>query len=102
MITLLGFLLQGATAAYLVYLGYHVQYEMYYVFLAAPLVFMLGQWMRRLSSRSSRRSRNLFQMIGDLISGYIIWLVATAILFAVGYAALHVLNQRPPEGAGRI
>jgi len=100
--TLVGLILQLGTAGYLVYLGYTVQYEMYYVFLAAPLVFMVGQWMRRMSSRSSRRSRGLFQMLGDLISGYIVGLVATAILFAVGYAALHVLNQRPPEGAGRI
>ena len=102
--TLLGFILQLGTAAYMVYLGYTFQYENYYIFLAAPLVFMLGQWMRRLSSRSNtrRQRRSFFQVISDLISGYIVGLVAVAVLFGIGYATMHVLDKRPPPGTGAM
>ncbi len=102
--TLLGFILQIGTAAYMVYLGYTVQYQDYYIFLAAPLVMMLGQWMRRLSSRSNtrRHSKSFFQIIGDLISGYIVGLVAVAVFFAIGYATMHVLDKRPPPGTGAM
>ena len=100
--TLLGFIIQIGMAGYLVYLGYNVQYHDYYIFLAAPLVFMLGQWMRKLSSKSHKRPpRSFFQLISDLISGYIIGLVATALLFGLGFAVMHVLAKRPPPGIGR-
>ena len=102
--TLLGFILQIGTAAYMVYLGYTVQYENYYIFLAAPLVMMLGQWMRKLSSRANSRRprRSFFQVIGDIISGYIVGLVAVAVFFAIGYATMHVLAKRPPPGTGAM
>ena len=100
--TMMGFLLQIATAGALGYIGYYQYWEFYPYFFLAPLALMLGQWMRRHSSRSSKKKRGFFQSIGDLFSGYFFGLVATAIFLGIGFGLLHILEMRPPEGAGRF
>jgi len=98
--TLLGYLLQLGIAGFLVYLGNTEQLNYIYL-LVAPVGFMIGRWMTKLSSRSTKPHRSFFQFIGDLISAYVIGLVATALLFGLGFALLHILNLRPPPGIGR-
>lgn len=99
---IIGFLVQVITAGFVGYLGYthQIQYE---VLAACPLGFMFGAFLSR-SGRSSGGApqHGFFAMIGNLITSYIIFAVATAICFGAGWVGVNALDLRPPEGAGRI
>lgn len=98
---IIGFLVQVMVAGFVGYLGYSHQIS-YEVLAACPLGFMFGTFLQRSGRSSGRGGSGFFATIGNLIASYIIFLIFTAICFGVGWAAVNVLELRPPEGAGRI
>ena len=95
-----GFLLQLLTAIWVVYLGF--VFDLNYIILAlAPFGFIFGHLIKTNARSSSKRRERGFNAITSFFSGYLVGLIAVAILFGVGYGLFHILEMRPPEGTGR-
>ena len=73
----------------------------YYILLISPLGFIIGGMMRKSSGSSSNAKGGFFERISGFFTSYIIYLVIAALCFGAGYAIMHVLDKRPPEGIGR-
>ena len=98
----LGFIVQFATASFLMYSGYYFQdtpYElMGAMILGCPLILMIGAAMRH-------RGRNVevhgfFGTIKRFISGYFNGIVLCVVFFAVGIGAYYIMQLSPAPGTG--
>lgn len=100
----LGFLVQLATALYLVYSGYGYQGSSMElngaIVLVCPLLFMFGSAVRH-NAKSSGRA-GFIGAIKMIVSGYILGLVLSAVFFGLGMGLMHILELSPEEGSGRI
>lgn len=100
----LGFLVQLATALYLIYLGHGYQNaSMEFngaVVLLSPLLFMFGSAVRHNAKTSGRAG--FIGAIKMIVSGYILGLVLSAVFFGLGMGLMHILELSPEAGSGRI
>jgi hypothetical protein len=100
----LGFLVQFATALYLIYSGYGYQHASMElngaIVLLCPLLFMFGSAVRHNAKTSGRAG--FLGAIKMILTGYIMGLILSAVFFGLGMGLMHVLELSPEPGSGRI